>query len=63
MKPSEILFTVNQYDKDGYCFNKGVFLHFGETMVKAADSIKEFSEIVDHFESMVAEIEENYDNE
>ena len=63
MKPSEILFSINRYDKDGDCFEKGVFLHFGKTTIKAADSIKEFSEIVDHFREMVNEIEENYDDE
>ncbi len=60
MKPKDIMFSVNEYDRDGDCTDKGVFLHFGETKVKAADGIKEFAEIVRHFEAMVEEIETNY---
>ena len=53
-------FTVNDYDSDGDIFKKGIFLHFGETRIKAADSIDEFRQIIEHFERMVDEIEENY---
>lgn len=60
MKPKDIMFSVNDYDRDGDCTEKEVFLHFGETRVKAADSIKEFYDIVRHFEAMRDEIEENY---
>jgi hypothetical protein len=54
------MFSVNEYDRDGDLNTKGVFLHFGETRVKVADSLAEFREIVERFESMVYEIEENY---
>jgi hypothetical protein len=54
------MFSINDYDRDGDLMTKGVFLHFGETRVKAADSLAEFREIIEHFESMVREIEENY---
>jgi hypothetical protein len=60
MKPSEIMFSVNAYDSDGDIVQKGVFLHFGDTRVRAADSIKEFSDILQHLEAMVEEIETNY---
>lgn len=60
MKPSDILFSVNEYDRDGDCTDEGVFLHFGNTKVKVADSIREFSSIAEHFEAMVEEIETNY---
>jgi hypothetical protein len=60
MKPKDIMFSINDYDQDGDCTQTGVFLHFGDTRVKAADNFEEFSEIVQHFQSMIYEIEENY---
>ena len=60
MKLTDITFSVNDYDSDGDCREKGVFLHFGETRVKAADSIVEFSEIVKHFAAMIDDIMDNY---
>ena len=63
MIPSKITFSVNEYDRDGDCTDKGVFLHFGGTKVKASDTIKDFADIVRHFEAMRDEIEENYAND
>ena len=60
MRPKDIMFSVNDYDRDGEATDKGIFLHFGGTRVKAAENIEEFRTIVDHMESMVREIEENY---
>ena len=60
MHPKNIGFSVNEYDSDGDATDKGVFLHFGETRVKAADSIDDFRSIVQHMNAMVREIEENY---
>ena len=63
MHPKDIVFSVNEYDRDGDVTDKGVFLHFGETRVKAADSIEDFRSIVQHMKAMVSEIEENYTHE
>ena len=60
MSPNEIMFSVNDYDRDGDIAEEGVFLHFGSTRVKAAESIANFRTIVQHMERMVREIEENY---
>jgi len=60
MHPKDIVFSVNEYDSDGDATDKGVFLHFGETRVKAADTIEDFRSIVQHMNAMVREIEENY---
>jgi hypothetical protein len=60
MKPSEITFSINRYDKDGNVFEEGVFLNFGETSVKAANSIEEFKSILFHFQAMIVEIETDY---
>jgi len=53
-------FSINDYDSDGDIYKKGVFLHFGETRIKAADSLDEFRHIIEHFKLIIGEIEENY---
>jgi len=58
--PKEINFSIHEYDKDGEGMDSGVFLHFGTARVKAAETLKDFREIVRHFEDMVEEIERNY---
>ena len=60
MHPKDIIFSVNEYDSDGDVTDKGVFLHFGETRVKAAETIDDFLLIVQHMKAMVSEIEDNY---
>jgi hypothetical protein len=60
MSPEEIMFSVNRYDRDGDLAEKGIFLHFGETIVKAAKDIEEFRAITRHMEAMVNEIDENH---
>lgn len=60
MSIQKILFSVNSYDKDGDITDEGIFLHFGDTCVKAASTLQEFRGIVAHFESMIDEIEQNY---
>ena len=60
MHPKDIVFSVNEYDSDGDATDKGVFLHFGEARVKAADSIDDFLSIVQHMNAMVREIEDIY---
>lgn len=46
MKMTDILFSTNEYDKDGDCINKGVFLHFGQVRIKVSDTIEEFYSVV-----------------
>jgi hypothetical protein len=60
MKPSDITFSVNSYDRDGDIIDKGIFLHFGDTMVRVADNLADFKSITFHMEKIVKEIEENY---
>lgn len=61
MALTKILFSVNEYGSDGDLLVKGIYLHFGSTRVKVADSFEEFKEIVPHFQSMVSEIGEAYE--
>lgn len=60
MKPSDILFSVNEYDKDGDITERGIFLHFGETRVKAAENLEEFRSIYNQIANIIDEIEKNY---
>lgn len=54
--PREINFSLSNYDKDGDKIESGVFLHFGGTRIKVAETVADFREIVPHFEAMIDEI-------
>lgn len=56
----DILFSVNDYDRDGDINDEGIFLHFAETKVKVADNLDEFKIVVERIAEMTKEIEENY---
>lgn len=60
MKTSEIRFSVNRYDRDGDISETGIYLHFGDTAVKVAETVRELEEVVDVLSLIVAEIKENY---
>lgn len=57
---NDIFFSINRYDRDGDLVEEGVFLHFGDTSVKAADSTLEFRNLPSCIQSMVDEISANY---
>lgn len=59
MKPSDITFSVNQYDKDGEVIDEGIFLYFGDTSIKVASNFEEFKTILWQMQKIVNEIEEN----
>ena len=63
MKLQDVLFSVNTYDRDGDCLETGIFLHFGETQIKVADTISEFVQVAERISSMEKEIRENYNME
>lgn len=56
----QIYFSVNRYDRDGDLTEEGIFLHFGDTTVKASDSFSDFRALPDLVQSMVDEIAANY---
>jgi hypothetical protein len=58
-KVKDISFSINKYDKDGDITDEGIFLHFGETMVKVSSSFDDFKTIVNEFKKMIKEIEDN----
>ncbi len=58
--PNQIMFSINDYDRTGYCVDKGIFLHFGNTRVKAAENIEDFKTIIECFNNMIYEIENEW---
>lgn len=60
MSTVKVLFTINQYDYEGDCFDKGIFLHFGPASVKVADTFEEFEDFIKQLENMKTEMIENY---
>ena len=59
--PKQICFSIGIYDSDGDLVEGGVFLHFGNTIVKAAETVEDFKTITAHMAVMVNEIEANYE--
>lgn len=59
--PRQIQFSVNTYDQDGDCQEKGVFLWFGNTRVLVAETPEDFiAAMPAHMEKIAQEIGENY---
>lgn len=59
--PKEITFSINEYDMDGDIAEMGVYLNFGNTKVKVADSKEDFcATMVQCMTDMVNEIVDNY---
>jgi hypothetical protein len=55
------MFSVHEYDKDGDVSEKGIFLHFGDTRIKIAETMQELADFIKRLESMTSEIKENYE--
>ena len=59
--PAQIQYSVNTYDADGDCAEKGVFLWFGNTRVCVAENPQDFVDhMADCMAKMAKEIAENY---
>jgi hypothetical protein len=56
----KVLFSVNSYDEDGTIIAEGIFLHFGNCVVRIAETFEEFEAQVRSFNDMVQEIKTNY---
>ena len=54
------LFSINEYDKDGDICETGIFLHFGETRIKIAESVSDITEFINNIKNIQKEIVENY---
>ena len=56
----DIWFSIHDYDRDGDIYNRGIFLHFGETRIKVATTLEEFKRVTERISGMTDEIKENY---
>ncbi len=53
-------FSVDCFDRDGDIFQRGIFLHWGETRVRIADDVDGIDDFIKHLEKVKQEIVENY---
>jgi hypothetical protein len=51
-------FSINIHDRDGDIMDEGVFLYFGDAMIKVADDKEEFAKFVDYLKKIDDEIRE-----
>lgn len=56
-----VLFSINRYDRDGDINEIGIWLHFGDTSVKVAETLEDLSGFINQLKEMFQEIEENYE--
>ena len=52
----DITFSLSMQSRDGDCIEHGVFLHFGHTTIKVAETVEEFQQIVPHMQSIADEM-------
>ena len=60
MNEKKVLFSVHDYDFEGDVLERGIFLHFGQTRIKVAETLAEFKEVASAISEMADEIKENY---
>lgn len=63
MNLRDVMFSVNDYDRDGDIVTEGIFIHIGDHRLKVADTLDGFVAFADHLHSMVPEIKESYARE
>jgi len=53
-------FSINLYDRDGDVYDRGIFLHYQNTMIRVATTLRGFRAHIKHLQGMAHEIEENW---
>lgn len=56
MNLQDISFSVHGYDARGFRFEEGIYLHFGDTRLKVANTMEEYNKFVAFLDSMKKEI-------
>ena len=51
-------FTKDLCGSDGDAYSEGIFLHYGDTVIKVADTLKGFVAHAEHLISMIDELKE-----
>ena len=52
-------FSINLHDKDGDVCCEGIYLHYSDTIIKVASSLRGFKAHTKHLAKMADEIAEN----
>jgi len=52
-------FSINLHDRDGDSYCDGIYLHYGDTVIKVASTLNGFKAHAAHLTSMADEIAEN----
>ena len=59
--PKEVSFSINSYDKDGYDYEKGIFLHFGDTRIRVAETIVDLQKLInERLPLILKDVEETF---
>lgn len=56
----DVTFSVNSYDPDGDIYEKGVYLHFGNTRIHIGRSLEDLKNFRSQVDIIINEITENY---
>lgn len=56
----KVLFSVNRYDDDGDVVGEGVYLHFGETIVRVAETTEDLDAFEKNIKDLIEEVRTNY---
>ena len=55
-------FPVHIYNSDGNIGSRGIYLHYGDTAIKVASTLRGFKSYVNYLKNMAKEIAENYED-
>lgn len=55
----DVTFSINEYDFEGDIMEKGIFLHFGHTKIKVANTMEEYEDFLINLYSIKTELREN----
>ena len=57
----DVTFTINLHDSDGDCWQKGIFLHFGDQLIVRFEDMKKLEAFREQLDVIIKEIKENWE--
>jgi hypothetical protein len=57
-----ILYSIDEYDKDGDRSEEGIYLHFGDTKIKIADRPENTPGVIADLEQLINQLHGEYIN-
>lgn len=58
-----ILYSIDEYDKDGDRSEEGIYLHFGDTKIKIADRLENTPGVIADLEQLINQLHGEYINQ